>query len=200
MMKRFVAFAALVALPFGLIACSDDDGESVRDCDAASGSEADTTAASGSSADCAESASAAASGSGSGEAVCDPFGNAADADTVVNVALTEWSVTTDQAAVPAGKIHFAIENSGAEVHELVVVRAAAVAELPLDDAGVLDEAAFAEGDFVGEVEGFPAGQTCDGTFELTAGAYVLLCAIVEDHDGETENHLAEGMAVEFTVE
>jgi hypothetical protein len=198
-MKRFAVVAALVALPFGLLACSDDDGEAVRDCESASGSESDTTAASGSSADCAESGSAAASGSG--EAVCDPFGNSADADTVVNVSLTEWSVTTDQAAIPAGKIHFAIENAGAEVHELVVVRADSVEALPLDDEGALDEAAFAEGDFLGEVEGFPAGQTCDGTFEMSAGDYVLLCAIVEEEDdGSMENHLAEGMATTFSVE
>ena len=200
-MKRFALVAALVALPFGLVACSDDDGESVRDCEAASGSETDTTASgSGSSAECEGSGSASGSASGSGEAVCDPFGNAADADTVVNVALTEWSVTPDQTKVPAGKIHFAIENGGAEVHELVVVRADSVEALPLDDDGVLDEDAFAAGDFIGEVEGFPAGQTCDGTFDLAAGDYVLLCAIVEDHDGETENHLAEGMATSFTVE
>ena len=195
-MKRLAVAAVLFALPFGFVACSDDDGEEVRECDASSGSE--TASTSSSSADCTESGSASASGSGA--AVCDPFGNAAAADTVVNVALAEWSVTTDQAKVPAGKIHFAIENAGAEVHELDVVRAESLEALPLDDEGVLDEAAFGEGDFLGEVEGFPAGQTCDGTFDLAAGSYVLLCAIVEDHDGKAENHLAEGMATQFTVE
>lgn len=191
-MKRFTTLLVASALLLGAAACSDDDGEDVRDSDSASESGSASGSASGN-------ASASGSASASGGAVCDPFGNLADADSTVNVTLSEFAIVTDQPSAPAGKIHFAIENAGAEVHELVVVRAESIDALPLDDEGVLDEAAFADGDFIGEVEGFPAGQTCDGTFELTAGDYVLLCAIVEDHDGETENHLTEGMAIEFTV-
>jgi hypothetical protein len=196
-----LCFVATLALGAG--ACSDDDGEAVRDCPSESGSEtaseAASEAASGSEAEC-PSGSGSASGSGSGEAICDPFGNAAEADVTVNVALTEYAVALDRASVPAGKVHFAIENAGGEVHELVVVRSESIDALPLDDEGLLDEAAFAEGDFIGEVEGFPAGETCDGTFELAAGKHVLLCAIVEEGDGGQSNHLAEGMAIEFTVE
>lgn len=192
----------VAAVGLGVGACSDDDGESVRDCPSASesASENGSEPASGSEAEC-PSESGSASGSGSAEALCDPFGNAADADSTVTVTLTEYAVALDQPSAPAGKVHFAIENAGGEVHELVVVRSESIDTLPLDDEGLLDEAAFAEGDFIGEVEGFPAGETCDGTFELTAGDYVLLCAIVEQEgDGEPSNHLAEGMAVEFTVE
>ena len=57
-----------------------------------------------------------------------------------------------------------------------------------------------KGAFVGEVEGFAGGESCDGTFELTAGDYVLFCTITEEEaDGTTENHFAEGMATTFTV-
>jgi hypothetical protein len=209
-MIKLAPLFCVATLALGAAACSDDDGEAVRDCPSESGSEtrsesapepASETAsapASGSEAEC---PSGSASGSGSGEAICDPFGNAADADTTVNVSLTEYAVALDRVSVPAGKVHFAIENAGREVHELVVVRSESVDALPLDDEGLLDEAAVAEGDFIGEVEGFPAGETCDGTFELAAGKHVLLCAIVEEAgDGERSNHLAEGMAVEFTVQ
>lgn len=176
--KQLSAALAVGALSFGLVACgSDDDGETVRDTDSPSGS-----------------------ASASGEAVCDPFGNAADADATVNVTLSEWAITTDATAVPAGTIHFAIENAGAEVHEVVVVRADSVDDLPLDDDGAFVESEFPEADFLGEVEGFPSGQTCDGTFAMTAGNYVLLCNLVEEEaGGEIEAHLHEGMAVALTV-
>ncbi len=139
-MKRFTTLLVASALSLGAAACGDDDdGEDVRDTGSASASESGSASAGGS-----------GSGSASGGAVCDPFGNAADADSTVNVTLTEFAIATDQASAPAGKIHFAIENAGAEVHELVVVRAASIDALPLDADGVLDEAAFADGDFVGE--------------------------------------------------
>ena len=38
------------------------------------------------------------------------------------------------------------------------------------------------------------------TANLEAGSYVLLCNIVEEEDGETESHYAEGMHTSFTVE
>jgi hypothetical protein len=198
-MKQLTAL--LVAGTLGLVvaSCGDDDGETVRDCPADSASGEASGSGSGAGSASGECPSGSASGSGSATAVCDPFGNAADADTTVTLTLAEFSITPDQDTAPAGKIHFAIENAGAEVHEVVVVRAGSIADLPLDGDGALDEAALEEGTLIGEVEGFPAGETCDGTFDLAAGAYVLLCNIVEEEDGTTEAHLAEGMAVPFTV-
>jgi hypothetical protein len=43
------------------------------------------------------------------------------------------------------------------------------------------------------------GMVCRGNFALQAGAYVLLCNIVEEADGVKESHLAEGMLAPFTV-
>lgn len=201
-MRRPLALLACGALALGLAACGgDDDGETVRDCgasgsEAASGSEtaSGSEVASSSSADCADAAS-----SSGGEPVCDPFGNLEDADTTVNVELSEFAVKVDQTSVPAGKVHFAISNLGAEPHELVVVRASVAADLPVDEHGVLDEEALPEGAFVGEVGAFPAAQTCDGTFDLAAGDYLLLCNLVESEEGTPEYHLPAGMVTPFTV-
>jgi hypothetical protein len=85
------------------------------------------------------------------------------------------------------------------VHELVVVAAGSADELTVVD-GQVDEEALPEGAFVGEVEGFPSGETCDGTFDLAAGDYVLFCNIVEtEADGTIESHYEEGMVTEFSV-
>jgi hypothetical protein len=96
-------------------------------------------------------------------------------------------------------VHFALDNQGKEPHEFVVVDAANRSDLPLDQDGALEEAKLPKGSLLGEVEPFPAGKTCDGTFDLAAGHYVLLCNIVETEDGKAESHLHEGMAVDFTV-
>ncbi|HEX4979658.1 MAG TPA: hypothetical protein VFV35_06300, partial [Acidimicrobiales bacterium] len=64
--------------------------------------------------------------------------------------------------------------------------------------GRVDEDAVGR-DSIGEIEAFPAGERCAGSFELTAGDYVLFCNIVEEEGGERESHIENGMATTFTV-
>lgn len=176
--------ACLVAL-FGLAACGSDDGGTVKEVGSSDGS---------------GSASASASADASGSSVaCEPVGDPADADTTVDVTLDEWSIVAPD-TVDAGSVHMATSNTGEEPHELVVVRADSVADLPRDADGEVDESAIAEDDFIGEIEPFPAGETCDGVFDLEPATYVLFCAIVEDEGGEIESHFAEGMSRVLTVE
>jgi hypothetical protein len=139
------------------------------------------------------------------------------AATTVDVELDEWTIVPSTDTVPAGNVAFVAENVGAEPHELVIVRGAS-ADLPLDDDGALEEDRLLGGALVGEIEPFPAGETCDGTFELSPGEYTLLCNIVEEaapdanlrHEDEEEHeegeneqgghvHLKEGMVTSFTV-
>jgi uncharacterized cupredoxin-like copper-binding protein len=60
--------------------------------------------------------------------------------------------------------------------------------LPVVDAKV-DESQV---DIVGEIEEFRAGETASGTFDLTAGNYILLCNIPA--------HFGQGMYLGFTVQ
>jgi hypothetical protein len=53
---------------------------------------------------------------------------------------------------------------------------------------------------VDEVEDIASGSTADLRVDMEAGAYVLLCNLVEEEDGETESHFEEGMHTGFTVE
>jgi hypothetical protein len=109
-------------------------------------------------------------------------------------------VVPARADVPAGTVTFDAGNTGAEAHELVVVRADDPAALPLAADGTVDEEKLPEGAFVGEVEPFPAKQHCTGTFELAAGSYALFCNILEtEADGSKENHYANGMRARFEV-
>ena len=127
---------------------------------------------------------------------CVPVQEALADIPLVNVTLTEWSVTAGPATAAAGKVGFAALNGGVEPHELVVVKGDVI---PVDADGALDEAALPEGALIGEIEPFPSGLSCGIAFDLTPGDYTLLCNIVEVEDGAVEAHYKLGMATGFTV-
>ena len=129
-------------------------------------------------------------------AACEPVGDGGGTEVVVT--LDEFSVAAEPASVAAGAVTFDVRNDGEEPHELVVVRAASTSELTVVE-GRVDEDALPAGAFIGEVEAFAAGETCEGTFDLAAGTYVLFCNIAETEDGHLESHFEEGMATTFEV-
>ena len=122
-----------------------------------------------------------------------PVGDIKTAATEVDAELSEWAITAPATATP-GKIGFVAKNVGEEVHELVVVKTDNVDSLPTKEDGSLDEEKLPSGALIGEIEGFPAGESCTGVFEMPAGKYALICNIVEtEESGEVESHLKEGM-------
>jgi hypothetical protein len=175
-----------IGLALLLAGCGSDDGAGVRNGQAASASGG---------------GSASGSGTASGQAAaCKPVGDAGSSEATIAVELKEWSVLPARADVPAGTVTFDANNTGAEAHELVVVRADDPAALPLAADGTVDEDKLPEGAFVGEIEPFPAKQHCTGTFQLAAGRYALFCNILEtEADGTKENHYANGMRTRFEV-
>jgi hypothetical protein len=200
MRTRSVLIAGtLVAATFALAACGGDDGGGVRDIGGASGS-GTASGASGSGSGGSGSGSG-GSGSGSGsskeaEPECRPFGDMSSATSTVNVTFNEWAITLDTNTAPAGRVAFVARNEGKEPHELVVLHGPST-NLPTDENGALDEDKLAGGTLVGEIEPFPAGETCDGTFELTPGEYTLVCNVVEEKEGHV--HLKLGMLSTLTV-
>jgi hypothetical protein len=186
---RLVAAGAALLLVLLAAGCGSDDGAGVRTVDGGTRSGSGAGSASGSS-----------PGSGSAAVACKPVGDAAAADAKVAVELAEWSVTPKPPSVKAGTVTFDAANTGADAHELVVVRADDPAALPKDADGIVDESKLPDGALVGEIEVFPAKQRCQGTFELAAGKYALFCNLLEtEADGTKENHYANGMRTAFEV-
>jgi hypothetical protein len=181
-----------IALALLLTGCGSDDGTGVRTVDGTQSPSGGAPSGTG---------SGTGSGTASGSAAaCKPVGDAGRSHTTVAVELKEWSVLPARTGAPAGTITFEARNTGADAHELVVVRADDPAKLPLAADGTVDEAKLPKGGFVGEIEAFPAGQRCPGTFELPAGSYALFCNLLEtEADGKKENHYANGMRTRFQV-
>jgi uncharacterized cupredoxin-like copper-binding protein len=124
-------------------------------------------------------------------------GTETDAVAEVHVTLDEWKIEVDTDTVAAGAVRFDTTNAGEDDHELVLVKGAKPDQLSITAEG-LDEAALPAGaQVLGEIEGFPGGEECEGTFELTAGDYALVCNIVEE--SEHEAHAQLGMVTAFTV-
>jgi hypothetical protein len=192
--KKLLIALAIPAILGGLAGCGDDDGGEVRDLggeSSGSGSgSASGSEASGSGSETEEHASGS-------EAACVPVGDPASADETVEVTLDDFSIEPAATSAAAGNIHFATENVGEHTHELVIAEGE---DLATADDGSVDEAQLPDGALIGEIEGYPAGETCDGVFELEAGTYTLFCNIVEEEDGTIEAHVAEGMITTFTVE
>jgi hypothetical protein len=160
---------ALLPLLLLVAACGDDDG-------------ADTASASG-------------SGSGSGSAAvaegdCEIEGGVEGEDSEIHVTLEEYGVEVEEGSAEAGIVKIEATNAGSVEHELVILEGSP------DDVQVDDDGAVDERGLIGEIEPFAAGTECQGSFELAAGTYTLLCAIVEESG---ESHYAEGMVTELTV-
>ena len=136
----------------------------------------------------------------------DTTGAASDNGTVpaggsVEVTLQEFAVSAVPGTIGAGDVTFEVTNDGPEdVHEFVIIRTdLAATDLPVDDQGAVDESGTGM-EVVDEIEDIEVGDTASVTATLEAGAYVLICNILqEEDDGTMEAHYSEGMRTGFTV-
>ena len=124
-----------------------------------------------------------------------------DGATTVDVTLQEFSVAATPSSAAAGSVTFNVTNDGPDdVHEFVIIRTDLdITDLPTDeDGGVLEDGEGLE--VIDEIEDIPVGETQSVTADLEAGAYALICNIVQtEDDGTIEAHYSEGMRAGFTV-
>lgn len=107
----------------------------------------------------------------------------------ITVTMDEWTVKLSQTSIPAGKVTFALKNSGKLMHELVILKTdLAPDKIPTrpEDATKVQELGS-----VGEIADVEAGKTKEDAFDLTPGNYVLIC--------NEESHYGSGMHIPFTV-
>ena len=122
-------------------------------------------------------------------------------DTTLDVTLREFSIEPSVSTVPKGAVTFDLENEGPDLeHELYILRTDfAPDELPAKDDGTVDLGAAGINES-GHVNKFDTDRRSSGIFTLDAGAYVLICNLKDEVDGEDVAHYSAGMRVAFTVD
>jgi len=107
----------------------------------------------------------------------------------VNATLTEMKIAVDRNSIPAGPVTFVVKNSGAVVHELVVLQT----DVPQDKlaADAAQAGKVVETGNLGETGDVNVGESKTFAVTLPAGHYVLMCNEV--------GHYTSGMHMAFTV-
>jgi hypothetical protein len=118
----------------------------------------------------------------------------------VNVNLTEWIVAPDPDSIASGSVTFNADNIGGQPHELVIVRTDLdPADLPVEADGSFDEDG-AGIEVAGRVEPpLERGEQGSVTVDLAAGAYVLLCNVLEETETGQISHFEQGMSATFAA-
>ena len=108
--------------------------------------------------------------------------NAAPAGAAdVNVTMGDMWVKSDKVSVKAGKVSFAVTNTGATMHGI------AISPVPVKaPGGVLDDASM-----IGIGKHLDAGQSQTISVDLTPGSYELICHV--------PGHYAAGQKLPFVV-
>ncbi len=124
-------------------------------------------------------------------------GDDRDRTSFVDVALTEWEVTSELTSVPAGLVRFTATNAGALSHELVIIRTDLPPnQLPTKEDGSVDENSL---QVIGRVRTVAPGDFERATLTLGPGSYALICNIVDAQGGESRSYYELGMHTAFAV-
>jgi len=118
--------------------------------------------------------------------------------TTVDVQLTDYEITANQASVPAGETKFAVRNDGGIAHELAVVRTdLEPGALPRHDDGTADEGASGV-EVLDRIQLGP-GAAGDLELDLARGGYALVCNLPPDAAQQTPAHYERRMYAAFSV-
>ena len=123
-------------------------------------------------------------------------GQASGASTVA-VTETIFNITVQPNKIQAGKVRFVVTNPSIMRHEFLVIRTdLGPSDLPTDFDGHVNEDAI---DILDTIEDVPPRGSGALPIDLPAGHYVLICNLVQEHDGEKHVHYRLGMRTAFTV-
>ena len=96
-----------------------------------------------------------------------------------SIVLSEFSVKLSSPTFAAGKVTITAENVGAEEHEVVLVRATSVRDLPTKSDGSVDEDKIPENDKLGEIAHLKSHEKKSAVFDLKSGNYIAFCNLID---------------------
>jgi uncharacterized cupredoxin-like copper-binding protein len=118
-------------------------------------------------------------------------GAVGSATGTVAVTMEEFSVAAQPNSTASGQITFNLENEGAVLHELVIVRTEAEADALPISGGAVDETDPGL-EVIEKIQNVQGGASGNVTAGMPAGSYVLICNV--------PGHYNAGMHTEFTVQ
>lgn len=117
----------------------------------------------------------------------------------VDIEAVEYRFEGVPDQLDAGRVSFALENTGVEDHEMVLFKAADGVTESLDELLALpEEEMFSKLEFTGVTFGGP-GSTNYVAVDLEAGTYFLVCAIPQGGGEDGPPHFMAGMQATITV-
>ncbi len=112
--------------------------------------------------------------------------------TVVPITEKDFSLTSAQNTVAAGKVTFDVKNQGPSTHEFVLIKTETAADqLPFDSSSSDVNEDDTSLHHVDEVEDIKPGKSKKLTADLQPGHYVFICNL--------PGHYHQGMHFDFTV-
>lgn len=107
----------------------------------------------------------------------------------IDAGLKDFSITLSRNTAAPGSVEFVVNNTGAVVHEFVVIDTdTAAGSLPVEGEGVSEDGMAV----VDEIEDIAVGATQSLTVNLTAGHYAIICNV--------EGHYAAGMHADLNIQ
>jgi hypothetical protein len=117
----------------------------------------------------------------------------------VDIEAVEYTFKNAPTSLKAGRVSFALANTGVEDHEMVLFKAADGVTEPLNDLLALPEdEVMSKMQFTGVTFGAP-GTTNYVAIDLTPGTYYLVCFLPQGGGEEGAPHFMAGMQSTITV-
>jgi hypothetical protein len=126
-------------------------------------------------------------------------GGGGSSSQTIQVRETDYQLTPDTVDAKAGKFGFDVNNAGTVKHELVLVRADSIDQLPKRPGGSVDEDKISETSKIGETGEFSANTTKHLNVKLQAGTYIMFCNIIQNTSLGPVSHFARGMHAQLSV-
>lgn len=120
-----------------------------------------------------------------------------DGTLQVDVALSEWSITTSTAEIQESNLELSITNDGTQPHELVVIKSdLPPGMLPVQDGSIVLERV----NVVDSVEPVQPGEAQELSLDISPGKYLLVCNLTQQTDAGPESHYQNGMVASLLVD
>jgi hypothetical protein len=103
----------------------------------------------------------------------------ADAPTNPAFTVNEFTIKLSQPILGGVPVNITVSNFGGEEHEVVIVKASAISNLPTKPDGSVDEEKISPSAKMGEIAQVYPNKSKSAVFTLAAGSYVAFCNLVD---------------------